>query len=147
MSVLTPNSDSITIEQSKVPLYNGTFVVTRRDAGSVDLSTGPKDPGTYSGGVSITDTFCPAQSAVESSFSIAFNSVTVPTARGYLYLHRNAFFTDSVNVSMDNNGMLSSSDSSSTQQVTAILTELAQTAGMISSAPFPTIAPYPGKRS
>jgi hypothetical protein len=130
-TVLTPNANSLTIEQSINPDYNGTFLVKQIDADSVTLQRpGTKDPTPYHGGGTITDTFCPAQSSggEDSSYSIVFNTVTVPQDRGYLYLHRNAFFADSVNVGVDNNGMLSSSDSSSQQQVTAILTELTQTA-------------------
>jgi hypothetical protein len=59
-----------------------------------------------------------------------------PLSRGYLYLRRNAFFYDSVDFSVGSDGMLSNSDTSSTQEITAILTELAETA-----APFVTGAP------
>ena len=55
--------------------------------------------------------------------------IPVPVSRAYLYLSKNSLFSDAVNVSVGSDGLLSSSNSSSTQQVTAILTELGQTAG------------------
>lgn len=61
--------------------------------------------------------------------SISVSPVPV-SRRGFLYFTKNPFFSDSANVSISSDGLLSSSDSSSTQQITAILTELAQTAGI-----------------
>lgn len=54
----------------------------------------------------------------------------LPKTRAYLYLVRNAFFSDTINVGVSSDGMLSSSDSSSAQQVTAILNEIASTAAL-----------------
>jgi hypothetical protein len=65
------------------------------------------------------------------AFTIALTITATPLSRGYLYLHRNAFYDDSVDFSVGSDGMLSNSDTSSTQEITAILTELAETAGAI----------------
>ena len=62
--------------------------------------------------------------------------IPVPVSRAYLYLAKNSLFSDTVNVSVGSDGLLTSSDSSSAQQVTAILTELGQTAGAIALGPF-----------
>ena len=52
----------------------------------------------------------------------------IPAARGYLYLHKDTLFSDSVEVKTVN-GLLSSSDSSSQQALSAIIQELAQLIG------------------
>jgi hypothetical protein len=59
---------------------------------------------------------------------LTISVIPVPVSRGFLYLTKNPFFSDAANVSVGSDGLLSSSDSSSTQQITAILTELAQAA-------------------
>jgi hypothetical protein len=56
-------------------------------------------------------------------------------------LQKDAFFNDSVNLAVGSDGLLSSSDTSSTQQITAILTELAQTAGAVGAREFINVAP------
>jgi hypothetical protein len=61
--------------------------------------------------------------------SMTLSVIPVPTARAYLYMTKDALFSNTVNIAVANDGLLSSSDSASTQQVTAILGELAQTAG------------------
>ena len=67
---------------------------------------------------------------------LTINVSPIATSRGYLYLRRDAFFSDTVNVSVGNNGLLSSSETASVQQVTAILTELAQTAAAVLKPEF-----------
>ncbi|HEV7911464.1 MAG TPA: hypothetical protein VGP28_10360 [Methylocella sp.] len=62
---------------------------------------------------------------------LTISVIPVPVSRGFLYLTKNPFFSDAANVSVSSDGLLSSSDSSSAQQITAILTELAQTAAGI----------------
>jgi hypothetical protein len=66
----------------------------------------------------------------------------VPKSRAYLYMSKNALYNNSVNVSVGSDGLLSNLDSSSIQQVTAILTELAQTAAPFVGAPE-RVAPPP----
>jgi len=89
----------------------------------VDVSTATS-PGSYSSrSATISGVSCP----VPDTFSVMFTVTPIGKSRGYLYLRRNAFFTDAVNVSVGSDGLLSSSDSSSVQQITAILNELAQT--------------------
>jgi hypothetical protein len=61
---------------------------------------------------------------------LTISVIPVPVSRGFLYLTKNPFFSDAANVSVSSEGLLSSSDSSSAQQITAILTELAQTAAV-----------------
>jgi hypothetical protein len=62
----------------------------------------------------------------------------MPYGRAYLYLRKDAFYADTVNVGVGADGMLTSSDTSSQQEITAILTELAQTAATLvtPSTPF-----------
>ena len=64
----------------------------------------------------------------------------VGVSRGFLYYTKNPFFSDTANVSISSDGLLSNSDSSSTQQITAILTELAQTAAAVAPVPAPKFA-------
>ena len=54
--------------------------------------------------------------------------IPVPVSRAYLYMSKNSLFTNSANVGVGSDGLLTSSDSSSAQQITTMLTELAQTA-------------------
>ncbi len=77
---------------------------------------------------------------------VTISASPVPVARGFLYFTKNPFFSDAANVSISSDGLLSSADSSSTQQITAILTELAQTAAAVhAAAPVgPTTTPSPG---
>jgi hypothetical protein len=120
--------------------YSGRKIVTRSDAGNVFVRANATKPDSDAQPVGGTlNTSCP-QPAAAPSLSITFGVTTTPAARGYLYLKRNAFFSDSVNVSVDINGLLSGSDSSSTQQITSILTELAQVAGQIGAGGFPGFA-------
>jgi len=58
----------------------------------------------------------------------------VPLTRSYLYMSRNGLFSNTANVTVAGDGMLSSSDTASTQQVTASLTELAQAAAALLEA-------------
>jgi hypothetical protein len=61
-------------------------------------------------------------------------SITVtplPVTRAYLYLIRNAFFADTIDVGVGTDGMLSTSSSTSVQEITAILNELATTAATV----------------
>lgn len=89
--------------------------------------TGPNtDPGPYnSRNGTISGANCPLPG---DTFNINFTVTPVGKTRGYLYLRRNSFYSDTVNVAVGSDGLLSSSDSQSVQQITAILNELAQTA-------------------
>jgi hypothetical protein len=118
------------------PYTNTTLEVSNVDLNSVTVFTVFKKdpPDQYEGGGSISNVTCPADTTVNLTFSL----LPVPElpSRRYLYLHRNPFFDDSVNITVDNNGLLAGSQSSSTQQITAIIAELAQTAASaIFSAP------------
>jgi hypothetical protein len=94
---------------------------------NIVVAAGPStDPGEYdSHNGTIQGVNCPPPA---DTFNVTFTATPVGKTRGYLYLRRNAFFSDTVNVSVGSDGLLSSSDSSSVQQITAILNELAQTA-------------------
>jgi hypothetical protein len=73
---------------------------------------------------------------------VTISASPVPVARGFLYFTKNALFSDAANVSISTDGLLSGADSSSTQQITAILTELAQTAAAVmEGAPFNAAPP------
>jgi hypothetical protein len=74
---------------------------------------------------SITGEPCPSGSG---SISVSIGVTPKPIRRAYLYLLTNAFYSDTVNVTVGSDGMLTSSDTSSVQQITTILNELAQTA-------------------
>jgi hypothetical protein len=107
--------------------YSGTKIVTRVEPDSVFVKADATQPKPTTAPVNGTlNSSCPAL----TSFAVSFGVTTTPKSRAYLYASRNVFFSDSINVSLDGNGMLSNSDSSSTQQITSILTELAQTAGI-----------------
>jgi hypothetical protein len=60
---------------------------------------------------------------------ITITLTPVPSKRAWLYFRKNSWFTNSFSVSVGNDGLLTTSDTSSQQMVTGILTELAQTAG------------------
>jgi hypothetical protein len=111
--------------------YSGakTVVLATQDSIIVAASDTAPPASTTSADASVNSN-CPA-AKTPPSFAVQFGITTTPKSRAYLYVSRNAFFNDNINVSLDSNGMLSNSDSSSTQQVTSILTELAQTAGLI----------------
>jgi hypothetical protein len=134
LSSVLKRGDSIAVSGIKPEdAYSGPKTVARVTADSVFVDAGATSPKPTTPPISGTlNTSCPPTEAAPS-FSITFGVTTTPKSRAYLYLSRNAFFSDSVNISVDSNGMLSSSDSSSTQQITSILTELAQTAGQIAS--------------
>ena len=82
-------------------------------------------------GGSFTGLTCP--SADSSSFSVTFTLQTIPILESlrFLYWKRNPFFDDTVSFSVDSNGMPSNAQSASTQEITAIITEIA---GAVASA-------------
>jgi hypothetical protein len=77
--------------------------------------------------------------------TVSVSVLPVPTARSFLYLKNNALFATNANVGVGMDGLLTSSDTASAQQVTSILTELAQTAGVAVGAKL--VHPAPGKPS
>jgi hypothetical protein len=143
-TVLHPtDGDAVKISGANPDTLNGTHQVISVAQDTIVVDAGTANPGSYSGGATISGTSCLA-SAETSSFSVAISVTAVPTSHAFLYLTKNAFFSDTINVSVDNNGMLSNSDSSSTQQITAILTELAQTVAAASPlGRFGAAAPAP----
>lgn len=68
--------------------------------------------------------------------TILVTVVPIPVSRAYLYMTKNSLFTNSANIGIGADGLLTSSDTSSSQQVTAILTELAQTAAPLAQGAF-----------
>jgi hypothetical protein len=89
------------------------------------------DPGQLpisKGGATISDSDCPSAS---DSVGVTLTVTSVPRSHVYLYLRKNGLFDDTISMSTDSNGLLSGAESSSVQQITAILTELAQTAGSL----------------
>jgi hypothetical protein len=107
-------------------------------AGQVIVTNPGSDPPapqpTFASGGMITGTNLDTCPLTGDAFTVALTVTAAPLSRGYLYLRRNAFFDDSVNFSVGTDGMLSESDTQSTQEITAILTELAQTAGAVLGA-------------
>lgn len=95
------------------------------------VANAPNPNKPYQSGGVVANANCPA---APDSFAVTLTVTPTPVSRGYLYLRRNAFFDDSVDFSVSSNGMLSSSDTSSVQEITGILTELAQTAAAVAGA-------------
>lgn len=120
ITVLDANPTQYAGEKNVVSVTPYTVVVS-----------GPQDePHGYIGGAMFQGVSCLPEPA-EQSYSLTFSVAPIPVAnsRAYLYLRENPFYSDSVNVSIGSDGMLSSSDTSSAQQISAIITELAQTVG------------------
>jgi hypothetical protein len=121
VSGMAPQDYDISTPATAVNVKPGLLVV------SYVLTATPSQPN-GKGGVIKARSFenCPTTG---DAFTVALTVTPIPLSRGYLYLRRNAFFDDNVDFSVDSNGMPSNSDTSSPQEITAILTELAQTAG------------------
>ncbi|HXZ02969.1 MAG TPA: hypothetical protein VEI03_23475 [Stellaceae bacterium] len=64
-----------------------------------------------------------------SQFSITLGTVNIPSDKRYLYFNNSGWYNSAVEFDTSLNGLPSKSDTSSTQQLTSLLTELAQTAG------------------
>jgi len=130
--LIVTDNPSITVTGAQPSSYNGTFAVIGVTADEIRVNTNKTEfeAGNLTKGT-ITDTFCPPAATSSNSFSVNFGVTAVPASRAYLYLKKNSLFADAINISVDSNGLLSSSDTSSTQQVTAILTELAGTIGQV----------------
>jgi hypothetical protein len=126
-----------TISRTQPPQLNGLEKVISFDKYSIVVDAGDEpaqNPNPYKDGATITgatisDVSCPPTATDAVTVSVGVTSI--PNRRAYLYLKKDAFFSDAISLGIDNNGMLSNSDSSSMQQITAILTELAQTAGAV----------------
>jgi hypothetical protein len=130
---LTPvlnSSNSISVIGVDQSAFNGQHnVITVTPDTVVATQSAASQSG--KGGV-INSVNCPGAAASQSSnLSVIISVAPVPVRRAYLYLRKDAFYTDTVNVSVGSDGMLSSSDSSSQQQITNILNELAQTAAAV----------------
>jgi hypothetical protein len=78
----------------------------------------------------------PAQS------TIVLTIYQAPTERRYLYMKRNAWFDNTVNVGIDSNGLLTQSDTSSVQEISGIVAGLAQTA-FAAGGRLAAVAPLP----
>jgi hypothetical protein len=128
--LIVADNPSITISGAQPSSYNGTFAVIGVTANEIRINTNKTDfeAGNLTKGT-ITDAFCPPAATTSNSFSVTFGVTAIPASRAYLYLKKNSLFADAINMSVDSNGLLSSSNTSSTQQITAILTELAGTIG------------------
>jgi hypothetical protein len=138
-TVLHPgDKDVFTVDPAKPTEFGGTNPVLDVKSNTVTVKAEKKPSDPFKSGT-VTGTSCPPL-AEAGGFSVTFSVTAVPVSRAYLYLSRNSLFADTVNVSVDSNDMLSSSDSSSAQQITAILTELAQTAGLFPGAAIHTLA-------
>jgi hypothetical protein len=116
--------------------YNGTKIVDHIDKNYVYVKVDPDEsqPQKYYHSDGSIEADCPPATAETNkdsggSVTVTFGVTAIPGDTANIYLSNNAFFANSSNLSFDSNGMLSSSDSSSTQQITAILNELAQTIG------------------
>ncbi|MBO0716895.1 MAG: hypothetical protein J2P55_06120 [Rhizobiales bacterium] len=135
LSSVLKQGDAISVSGIEpADIYSGNKIVANVTPDSIFVNTDVTRPKPTTAPVSGTlNASCPPAAAAPS-FGVTFGVTTTPKNRAYLYWLRNAFFSDSVNVGLDSNGMLSSSDSSSTQQITSILTELAQTVGQFAFA-------------
>jgi hypothetical protein len=137
-SVLEAGSNiNITEVTTTAPGTNG-FNVT--DAKVAAVTSAPTvvvnqgaNPGTYKTGGTIAGLTCPPAAA---SISATIGVSPIPIQRGYLYLLKDAFYSDTVNVGVGTDCMLTSSDTSSVQEITTILNELAQTAAAIPKGQF-----------
>ena len=132
-SVLHP-TDKILVSGMKPDNYNVSTPATVRTVkpgllviSAPDNFTKNPPTSTGAGGVIQGANFdnCPTAG---DAFTVTLTVSPTPLSRGYLYLRRNAFFDDNVDFSVGTDGMLTNSDTSSTQEITAILNELAQTA-------------------
>jgi hypothetical protein len=106
----------------------------------------PANPGRFTTRIFVS--IVPGQQKSGDATSPSPPTITVnvsprPLSRAYIYLSKNPFFSDSANIGSNADGMLTSSDSSSNQQFTAILTELAQTAPALHPFIFNPAAPSP----
>jgi hypothetical protein len=138
-TVLIPKRDTIKVTGASPAAFNGqTMDVVEVNASGIIVKGPDTQPGAYESGGTIADATCPPPGG--DTFAVALGVSPVPKSRGYLYLLSNAFFSDSVNVSVGSDGMLSSSNTSSVQQITAIVTELAQTAAAAVGGPLLTLA-------
>jgi hypothetical protein len=108
--------------------YNGTYSVEKVTPNTIVTTRQEKlKPG--SGGNIVTAN-CPAPSGGGgSAVSVTITVSPAPITRAYIYLRRDALYSDTVNVTLGADGLLSSSDTASVQQITAILSEIAQTLG------------------
>lgn len=118
----------------------GSAELYRTSTLAPDASNAPKE----SGYVFIAPYFAQVQNDIEVSIipgtkktaeetaspaTFGVRLLPIPVTRVYLYLSKSALYSDAVNVGVGTDGMLASASSSSSQQFTAILTELGQTAG------------------
>jgi hypothetical protein len=69
--------------------------------------------------------------AAPPAFTATVSLTPIPTHRSYAFVKRNTWFNTSAELKVGSGGMLSTSDTSSHQQFSAILTELAQTAASL----------------
>lgn len=131
-SVLNPQN-SISVVGVNQNAFNGQHSVIGVTANTVTATQNAGSPPGQGG--MITSVNCPAakSSASSGALSVALSVAAVPVKRAYLYLRKDAFFADTINVSVGNDGLLSSSDSASQQQISAIISELAQTIGLVGS--------------
>lgn len=127
-TVLKPGTDFVHLDQISPATFAGDKDVVDVTADTVIVKAAGTADKSGRGGT-LSNVLCPTAETTSINFVASISPE--PVQRGYLYLLRNAFFSDSVNVNIGTDGLLSSSDSSSVQQVTAILTEMAQAA-----APF-----------
>jgi hypothetical protein len=86
----------------------------------------------------------PDSSMAAGSPTVSIGMIPVPVSRSFIFMKRNGLFSNSANVSLSSVGLLSGSDTASQQQITAILTELAQTAGVVARPGFAPGPEVPG---
>jgi hypothetical protein len=68
--------------------------------------------------------------------TVKITPITIPKSRAYLYLKPNAFFNDTADIGVSADGFLSSSDTTSQQQVSDIIGNLAKLAAKAGTLPF-----------
>jgi hypothetical protein len=135
-SVLT-SKNTITVDGVNQNAFNRDYTVDTVGTSTVKatpIAAPPANPAPGQNGT-IKSINCPAPAGTTSnpSLSVQIGVTPMPYGRAYLYLRKDAFYADTVNVGVGADGMLTSSDTSSQQEITAILTELAQTVGQFAT--------------
>lgn len=69
--------------------------------------------------------------------------IPLPKGRTYLYMKKNSLYSNNINMTVADDGLLSSSDTSSSQQVTAALSEIGQSVGAVLKKVAALPAPAP----
>lgn len=128
LSSVIASNQTIIVSGVEPNSFNGNFVVDSVTPTTVTIKQVISGTITNRNGAIITAA-CPP--AATGTLSVTIGVTPVPVRRWYLYLQKDAFYSDTINLGVGIDGMLSNSDTSSAQQITSILNELAQTAASV----------------